>query len=160
VCLSALLGLLPACGAVPMLDHSDARLMVRLYDARNNLLLELANESHPDYQDVYSSARASASLKLAPDDLMGDLIRDLDSLDFQALADNGAAPRSAGIRGWVEVRNGGDAHTFVLPDGDATDEMVAAFGSMKLVVGYYYGHIGGLQFIDNPAGADIFRRQQ
>jgi len=134
--------------------------MVRLYDAKNNLLLELANESHPDYQDVYSSARASASLKLAPDDLMDDLIRDLDKLEFQDLAGSGTAPQASGIRGWVEVRDGSSAHTFVMPNNDATAEMIEAFASMKLVVQYYYGHIGGLQFIDNPAGADIFRRQQ
>ncbi|MHC4844629.1 MAG: hypothetical protein ACYTCU_00555 [Planctomycetota bacterium] len=142
-----------------MLDHDDARLMVRLYDARNNLLLELANESHPDYQDVYSSARATASLKLAPDDLMGDLIRDLDRLDFEGLAAEGAAP-AGGVRGWVEVREGNRARAFILPADSASAEALESFANMKHVVAYYYQHIGGLQFIDNPQGADIFRSQR
>lgn len=133
--------------------------MVRLYDARNDLLLELASESHPDYQYLYSTSRGTASLKLAPDELMGDLVGDLEELDFRVLAGPGAAPRSGGVRGWVEVREGSETHTFVLAEAGMSTAQFESFAAMKLVVGYYYGKIGGLQFIDNPAGADIFRRQ-
>lgn len=133
--------------------------MVRLYDARNNLLLELANESHPDFQDLYSRPRSSASLKLAPDELMDDLIGDLDQLDFADLASNGPAPSRSDARGWVELREGNTVRTFIVPASSATRQVMEAFASMKLLVGYYYSHIGGLQFIDNPDGADIFRSQ-
>jgi len=39
-------------------------------------------------------------------------------------------------------------------------DQLQAFAYMKLVFNEYYSHVGGLQYIQNPEGGDLFRRQQ
>ena len=39
-------------------------------------------------------------------------------------------------------------------------QATTAFARMKVVMDSYYRAIPGLQFIDNPRGADYFRQQQ
>lgn len=133
--------------------------MVGLYDAKTDLHLDLANESHPDYAKVYSQERRSADLKLAPDELMEQLVRDLDErLGFAMLATAGDPPApSAAIRGWVTVQQDASRRTFVVPARNATAEQLQAFVNMKLVLNDVFTHVGGLQFVNNPQGADIFR---
>ena len=163
------------------------RLTVGLYDGKNDVHLELANESQPDFEDVYSRRRADASLKLAPDDLMGDLVGDLQKLGFEALSKVGVPPGSAtldlstvgaggqpsdpakaseaavplppgGIRGWVTITRGDSTRTFVVPAAGASADQLQSFVSMKLVVDYYYSHVSGLQFVNNPEGHRIFQK--
>ena len=133
--------------------------MVGLYDAKTDLHLDLANESHPDLANVYSQERRDANLKLAPDDLMQQLVRDLDErLGFAKLAAAGEPPApGAGIRGWITVQQDAGRRTFVVPAQNATAEQLQAFVNMKLVLNDVFMHVGGLQFVNNPQGADIFR---
>jgi hypothetical protein len=138
----------------------EARTVVRLYDAGSRLRLELANESHPELQDVYSRRRPDASLKLAPDELIGDLVRDLERLEFAALSSQGGPPDEASLRGWVQIESDGVERTFAVPSEAPSAEELQAFAYMKLVFNEYYSHVGGLQYIQNPQGGDLFRRQR
>lgn len=136
------------------------RVLVGLYDAKGPVHLELAPASHPDFADVYSRPRADAALKLAPDELVEDLLRDLAGLSFDALATAGAPPpASPGVRGWVSIQDSGRARTFVVPATGASPETLQAFAYMKLLINEYYTHVGGLQFVENPQGHDIFRKK-
>ena len=161
----ALLGALCACSG-PGTQHAagDAggrRVIVGLYDAKGPVHLDLANASHPELADVYSHQRQDAALKLAPDELMEDLLGDLAQLAFGSLAEAGGPPRDgAGVRGWVSVDDDGVLRTFVVPAEGASRQQLEAFVGMKLVINEYYTHVGGLQFVTNPEGHDIFRSRQ
>jgi hypothetical protein len=58
------------------------------------------------------------------------------------------------------VRKGGESRSFVVPEAGPTAEQLETFAGMKLVVSEYYMHVGGLQFIDNPKGAELLRKSQ
>ncbi len=136
------------------------KLLVRLYDARHELRFELANESHPDLAGVYSEPRTEASLKLAPDTLMAELLEDLGQEGFERLASDGTPPAAPPGRGWVEVRTGDRSRSFVVPpDTAASPEQVNAFVHMKLIISEYWSHLGALQYIENPQGKSIFPRK-
>jgi len=66
---------------------------------------------------------------------------------------------TGGLRGWVTVRQGSQSRTFVVPASGGTAEQLQAFVSMKLLMDAYYGQVGGLQFVTNPEGSSIFRKQ-
>jgi hypothetical protein len=132
---------------------------VRLYDAHTGVRIELANQSHPDYRDVYSRPQTEAALKLAPDELMDELLERLDDLNFDQLSAPGAPPQSANLLGWLEVVQDTRARTFVVPRAGATREQLSRFAQMQLLVSDAYTHVTGLQYIDNPEGAELFRRQ-
>lgn len=150
-----------AAGAGPAgANSAGKRVRVALYDAKGDVRLELAPQSHPDLADVYSHPRPDAALKLAPDELIDDLLRDLERLGFSARAAAGAPPpASPAVRGWVSVEQGRSARTFVVPAAGAEAEALQAFAHMKLLINEYYTHVGGLQFVNNPQGHDIFRRK-
>ena len=132
--------------------------MVELYDAKGDLHLDLANEGHPELAGVYSRQRADATLKLAPEDLMSDLVGDLSHLSFATLSAPGdPPPPGSAVRGWVSVEDDSGRHTFVVPAAGATPDQLQAFANMKLLINEYYTHVGGLQFVTNPQGHDIFR---
>jgi len=153
---------LSACAGPSQPSPAGAGVVVGLYDSKSGLHLDLANASHPDYADVYSRERADAALKVAPDELMQQLVRDLtERLGFDGLSTEGSPPKSgASLRGWVVIDRGGKRRTFSVPATGATAEQLQAFVAMKLVISEYYTHLGGLQFVNNPQGADIFRGKQ
>ncbi len=133
--------------------------MVGLYDSKGDLRLDLANEGHPELADVYSRQLPDATLKLAPDTLMDELLDDLSRLSFASLAAEGDPPSPGpAVRGWVSVDDGDGRRTFVVPASGATPEQLQAFAFMKLTINEYYTHVGGLQFVTNPQGHDIFRK--
>jgi hypothetical protein len=138
---------------------SGDRTLVRLYDAHTGVRIELANQSHPDYRDVYSRPRTEATLKLAPDELMDDLLDRLDDLHFDQLSAPGAPPQGDDLLGWLEVVQDAEARTFVVPRAGATREQLSRFAQMQFVVSDAYTHVTGLQYIDNPEGAELFRKQ-
>ena len=148
-----------ACSGPGLLGSGD-RTLVRLYDAHTGVRIELANQSHPDYRDVYSRPRAEAALKLAPDELMDALLERLDDLDFEELSKPGAPSQGADVLGWLEVVQDTEARTFAVPRAGATREQLSRFAQMQYAVSDAYTHVTGLQFIDNPEGAELFRRQQ
>ena len=154
--LLTLLAALSACaGPGAATSH---RVLVGLYDSKTDLHLDLANASHPDFANVYSHQRRNADLKLAPDELMDQLVHDLDErLGFAALAAAGDPPEpGAGVRGWVTIQADDSKRTFVVPAQGATAEQLQAFAKMKLVLNEVFTHVGGLQFVNNPQGHDIF----
>ncbi len=132
-----------------------------LYDAKGDIHLELANASHPELAGAYSQPKPDAALKLAPDELVDDLVRDLGRLGFDDLGAEGPPPAAKpGLRGWVTLNQDGRLRTFVVPAQGAAPEALQAFAYMKLTFNEYYTHVGGLQFVNNPQGHDIFRRPQ
>lgn len=175
-----LLGLaVGACASIPEVDvPAGSRVEVRLYDAGQAIELHLANASHPDLQDVYSERRRSAALKLAPDQLMGQLLASLERAELDvygtqvagqpAGADAGAA-YSAGFREalfgvpprtGLAVRRGAAWTRFREPAADASEQERAAFARCKLVINEYYSHVGGLQYIANPEGRGRLSNQK
>jgi hypothetical protein len=144
-----------ACSATGEAPSGD-RLLVRLYDAKHQLRLELSSESNPDLAGVYSQERPDASLKLAPDILMSHLVEDLDRLGFAELSAP-VAPPSGGVRGWVEVRRNGSSRTFTVPASNPTADELTAFSHMLLAMNEYYASVGSLQYIDNPQGAALLK---
>jgi len=158
-----LLSLLLVAGAAacsgPGLFRSMQPTLVRLYDADTGVRLELANQGNPAYRDIYSHPRSEASLKIAPDELVERLMDRLDELNFERFSTPGAPPDGAGLLGWLEVVQGDSSRTFAVPRAGATREQLASFAQMQLAVSEAYTHVTGLQFIDNPQGADLFRKQ-
>ena len=139
--------------AVPV--PSGSRVIVRLYDAKSGIKLGLANETHPGYQEVYSHARADASLKLAPDELMGQLLASLDRTGFNDYASPGPSPADES-RSYLAVEHDGRQTVFVEPSRSADIECRRAFSQLKLLMTHYYTPVGSLQFIRNPDGGAIF----
>lgn len=156
-----LLTALGACSSIPEVPvAAGSRVEVRLYDASQGIELVLANASHPDLAGVYSQARSDGSLKLAGDQLMGQLLA---SLERAGLTEFGAAgpPREVrGARSYLSVLQDGVRRSFAAPAKSATDEARKAFVRIKLVMNEYYRHVGGAQFVDNPGGADLLRKQR
>ena len=150
--------MLPSCA---MFDSgrvgSGDRTFVRLYDTKNDLLLELANSSHPDFADIYSTTRSSATLKLADDEALGDLLDAIDRSKFPQLSQTGSPSSMAGVRGLITVDDDGDVRTFTVPPSGATADQLETFVTLKQLVAAFYQGTGGLQAIDNPAGSGIFR---
>jgi hypothetical protein len=142
----------------PLLGSDNT--LVRLYDAKTGVRIELANEDHPDYRDVYSHPRSEATLKLAPAELLETLLDRLDDLNFDQLSAPGTPPEAAPVLGWLEVVQDGRPRTFAVPRTGATREQLSRFAQMQLAVSEAYTHVTGLQYIDNPQGAELFRRQQ
>lgn len=132
------------------------RALVRLFDAKNDLLLEVANSSHPELSDIYSTTRSSASLKLADDLAMSDLLDAIDRSSFPQLATSEAPSSSAGLRGFVTVREGDESRTLAVPEVGATAEQLETFVTLKELVAAFYQATGALQSIENPAGPQIF----
>jgi hypothetical protein len=161
-----LLGALLACAgpdvAKEPASSADAaggrRIQVGLYDAKGEIRLDLANEGHPELAGIYSRQLPDATLKLAPEALMDDLVQDLGRLSFAALSVTGDPPSAgAAVRGWVTVEANDSRRTFIVPASGASAEQLQAFSNMKLLINEYYTHVGGLQFVTNPQGHDIFR---
>ena len=151
-----------ACAAAcssPGFLGSEPHTLVRLYDAHTGVRLELANESHPDYHDLYSRPRNEATLKLAPDDVIEELLDRLDELNFDRLSAPGSPPEGAVVYGWIEVVQDRQARTFAVPRTGASREQLSRFAQMQFAVSDVYSHVTGLQYIDNPSGPELFRRQ-
>jgi len=135
--------------------------VVGLYDSKGPIHLDLANATHPELADVYSHQRKDAALKLAPDELMDQLLEDLAQLSFADLSASGDPPADGSpVRGWVYVDEDGTRRTFVVPVEGASKEQLEKFVGMKLVINEYYTHQGALQFVNNPQGKAIFRAKQ
>ncbi|MFT7461827.1 MAG: hypothetical protein ACI9EF_000161 [Pseudohongiellaceae bacterium] len=132
-----------------------SRVMVRLYDANSGIELALANESHPGMQEVYSHARVDASLKLAPDELMGQLLASLSNNGFDRFAQDEQPPKGK-KRSYLAVEHDGRHSVFNQPARSADVETHQAFARMKLLMAHYYTPVGSLQYVDNPEGGDIF----
>lgn len=135
-----------------------SEVLVRLYDARQDLELALANESHPGLTDLYSQRRADGTLKLARDDLMGELVADLQRNGFGDYGHPSASPGAVGS--YVLLELDGVRRVFREPGSDADAGERQAFVRMKLIMNYYYTHVGSLQFVDNPNGAEMLRDQE
>ena len=154
--------LLAACASAPpsLPVPTGSRVMVSLEEPARGLRLVLANASHPDLQDVYSSRRADASLKLAPDQLIGELLA---SLDAAGLAQFGtsldAPPPPSNTARLLVVRDG--AHRLMERPGASSDaEAARSFGRLELVMNEYYQHVGALQSVANDGGAALFDTQR
>lgn len=132
-----------------------SRVIVRLYDARSGIVLALANESHPALQEVYSHAREDASLKLAPDQLMGELLAALDRAGFGLHARQNRVPDDKN-RSYLMIERNGQQAVFAEPPPSAETPGRQSFMLMKLIMDHYYTPVGGLQFIDNSRGGDFF----
>lgn len=137
-----------------------SRIVVRLHDGETGVTLALANESYPELSGLYSRSQGHATMKLAPDKLIGELLY---SLDHVALADYGQDGRPAELRGkesYLFVEQDGRETVFPKPGPAAPIDARRAFTHIKLVMNEYYRHVGSKQFVENPDGADIFRTQQ
>ena len=175
-----LLGLsVGACSSIPEVKFpAGSRVEVRLYDAEQGIQLALANETHPGLQDVYSEQRKNADLKLAPDQLIGQLLASLERAGFDQHAKRGGRGPTAQAQA-IGAPGGAASHTLgapqpsslhVLRDGvwsewleppDGADrEARTAFVHCKLLMNEYYSHVGGMQFIANPEGHSRLRNQR
>lgn len=148
--------ILAACASTPSVPvPPGSRVHVVLDpDGPGGLALELANASHPDLADVYSQRRSTAQLKLAPDQLMGELLASLDAngLGEYGVAD-GVLPDSGA---WLLVEHD-DARTVMARPGSDDVEARQAWVRLQLTIDHYYQHVGALQYVANPDGRDVFR---
>jgi hypothetical protein len=145
-----------ACASTSSSAVADgSRVLVRLYDAKQGIELALANKSHPGLQDVYSTERSSAALKLAPDDLVGDLIASLDQAGMTTYGK--AESPSSDDKGYLLVDLDGEQRIFAQPAKGSPAEERQAWARIKLVMDHYYQHVGSLQYVENPRGGAIFR---
>lgn len=158
--MAPLLLALAACASTPgeVSVPMGGRVLVRLYDSRSGAELALANESHPELADVYSSKRSKAVLKLAPDELMADLLTSLEREGLSRYARSDDEPPQSGS--WLLVDHGDQHQLMVQPGSNGSVDERQAWGKLKLLVGYYYQHVSGLQYVENPDGASIFGEQR
>ena len=147
-----------SCTSIPEVPvATGSRVLVRLYDGKSHLELVLANKSHPDLQGIYSRKRADANLKLAPDQLMGQLLA---SLDRSGLADYGIVSAGEPASGaFLLVTHDDQTRVFERPDQTATLEARQAYNRMKLVMDLYYSKVGSLQYVENEEGAALLQNQ-
>ena len=141
--------------AVPV--PTGSRIVVRLYDAQSKVELALANESYPELADLYSRRRQDASLKLAPDRLVGELLYSLEEAGLSTWGRSGEPDAVKGSDGYLWVDRDGLQRVFAEPGSGANGDERQAWTLVKLVMTEYYKHVGGLQVIDNPEGHDLFR---
>jgi len=154
-CLAACV--LAACASVPSVPvPAGSRVVVRLYDPEDGVELALANETYPELADIYSKARPDPNLKLAPDQLVGELLASLDNAGLAAFGRSGGPDDPHGAQGYLLVDQDGRQRVFPEPAPEAGVEERRAFIRIKLVMGEYYQHVGGLQFVDNPRGRALF----
>ena len=148
----------PAAAGFAAAPIAGQRLYVGFYDDKNQVLLELANESHPDFADVNEDSvpLRRATLKLAPDDVMQQLLAEIDAIGFDAWARPGLAPQQA-LRGWTTVQRDADVRTALFPHGTLPQAQWETFVKLKIAIASYYQRTGGLRLIDNPSGHDLFR---
>ncbi|GJM21966.1 MAG: hypothetical protein DHS20C15_18810 [Planctomycetota bacterium] len=168
-----------ACSSIPEVTFpAGSRVEVRLYDAEQGIQLALANETHPGLQDVYSEQRKNADLKLAPDQLIGQLLASLERAGFDRHATRGGSGPSTGARAIgapggtasktlgaalpssLHVLRDGVWSEWLEPQDSADREARTAFGQCKLIMNEYYSHVGGLQFVANPEGHSRLRDQE
>lgn len=149
------IALLGGCAGVPEIPiEPGSRVVARLYDADRRIELALANESHPDLQDVYSTQRSDASLKLAPDQLMGQLLSSLERAGFADYAQTSfSLPRGIGF---LSLRQDGALRVFEAPAGRADSDTRQAYTRLKLVMDLYYSKVGSLQYVENEQGHRLF----
>jgi len=134
--------------------------MVRYVDPSAGIELALANETYPELADVYSRPRTDASLKLAPDRLMGELLASLQRAGMNDYSSRGRPEDSPPGRAYLFVDQDGAQRLFPKPMSAAAEEARRAFVAMTLVMTEYYQHVGGGQYVDNPDGHDFFRGQR
>lgn len=144
-----------------------SRVVAALYDGSSGILLALANASHPTLGGVYSQERSDAALKLAPDELIGELRASLDNGDFPRWARPAPAgqPRDPlrrgafGIepgRGWLALVEDDLVRVFAEPGPASGGAERQAYANLKLIMDLYYTPVGGLQYIENDRGAKVF----
>ena len=140
--------------AAPVPD--DSRVLARLYDAQRDLELALANQTHRDLQQLRSQVQANANLKLVGNDVMGELLLMLDrnGMNEFGVARDGPIPEGSG---YLLVEYDDLRRVFLEPDAGDPATARQAYIRLKRVMGYYYGHVGSLQYVENPDGPAIFR---
>jgi len=152
---------LNACAATPEVPvPPGSRIVIRLYDGVSGIELALANESYPELKDLYSRSRSDASLKRAPDRLIGQLLFSLDTVGLATYGVQGRPLEPRGSDSYLFVEQDGIATIFPKPSNAAPVEERRAYSHIKLVMNEYYRHVGSKQHVDNPDGADYFQVQQ
>ena len=148
--------ILAACASTPSVPvPPGSRVLVVLDpDGPGGLSLEFANASHPDLAGVYSQQRSSGQLKLAPDQLMGELLA---SLERNGLAEHGALSGELPESGASLLVEYDDQRTFLVRPESGELEAQQAWVRLKLTIDHYYQHVGALQYVANPEGRDVFR---
>jgi hypothetical protein len=157
--LLALLGTLgPGCAGVPAVPVPiGSRIVIELYDARSGNLLALANESNPELAHLYSMRREAANLKLAPDQLIGELLHTLNSAALDRFGRVAGPEDLSDQTSYLHVAVDGRQQLFVQPGSGAPQEERIAFTHVKLWVNEYFSKVSGLQHVRNRRGGDLFR---
>lgn len=151
---------LPACATTPAVPVPvGSRIVIRLYDGATGIELALANESYPELKDLYSRSRQDASLKRAPDQLIGELLFSLNKIGLKAYGVPGRPLEPRGSDSYLFVEQDGLATVFPKPSNADSIEERRAFSHIKLVMNEYYRHVGSKQHVDNPDGAAYFEVQ-
>lgn len=157
-----------ACTATPSKPIAPgSRVVAALYDGRSGSLIALANASHPVLGDLYSHERRSAALKLAPDDLIGELRASFDASGFARWAKPAPAgqpsdpllPGAFGLpreTGYLALVEDGLVRVFSEPGKGAAADQRQDYANLKLVMDLYYTPVGGLQYIENDRGGKLF----
>ncbi len=150
---------LPACASIPEVPVSEgSRIVIRLYEAENGVELALANESYPELSDLYSRARSDASMKRAPDRLVGQLLASLEATGMGLYQRDGAPDELNGKQSYLLVDQDGRQRHFNKPGPGASAEERRAYSLAKLTMSEYYSHVGGAQHVARPEGAQqLFR---
>jgi hypothetical protein len=152
---------LNGCASVPSVPVPEgSRIVIRLYDAVSGIELALANESYPELKDLYSRSRSDASLKRAPDQLIGELLASLNAAGLAIYGSPGRPLTLLGKDSYLFLENDGAETLFLKPSTLAPAEERRAYSHIKLVMSEYYMHVGGAQNVENPDGGDFFRDQR
>jgi hypothetical protein len=138
---------------------------------QTTLELVLVEESHQDYEDLYSEARDNANIKKAPADMFNDLLKTFEDLGYLEMAKPrqlDSDPRREGASKALIVES--DSGRWVCMNsrnylGDETcDELdeglVNDFHQMERMFLNYFDGILSLQVITNKEGGNLFYEEQ
>jgi len=153
----ALMGL-PGCASVPPGVESAQNLSITYWDFRTGIQLTLVNENNPEYRDLYTKARPSASTKVASEEVLDYLVSFAADHSFFEHAQDIATPNEQIRRnayGMITINADGRDYSFVFEHG--LDQRVRGsaqdFTDITTELRTMYNRIGSLQFI-GPDKAD------
>lgn len=162
-CLLVLVALLTSCASKPF----AGRVTIVDFAEGQATRLSLASRTHMtevmgvDPVDWFSSERDSVELKMADDEVLRDLAKEIQGLGFEKLSEEGTGPKqsAAGITSVVEVESKGVTR-FLATSPRSEAKRLEAASKMKWAFIQRYNQTVSLQSVSEQYGADLFEDTQ
>ncbi len=162
LCLSGMVG----CASAPAAVREAKDLRITCWDFRTHSRLVLVNQSNPANAGLYSQPRDNADTKIAPDELLLDLVDFAAQHGFferaEALAEPDELTRST-ARCMIAISADGQHYACILSPGLGQEdrEAVEDFTAIQMELLATYNRVPQLQYIGSSAeGGDYFEKER